>query len=300
MKAETYLDKGDLDNIQHRVISYGAGTQSTAMLLMGLTGELHAKPDFGVFADTGGEPKEVYDYLYLIKDYVKKEFDFDIIIVKKKGNNIVDDLLNPKISKHGNVYIPYAPPLFIKHTEGGKNYMINRYCTTTYKIEPFHRYIKKRLHIKRNNPEQSKMIEQWMGISMDEMQRMRTSRDWYLVLRYPLVEMEMVRNESIRLVERFGLPTPPRSACTFCPYHNVHQWKSIKKNFPDEFQEVIEFEKQVQERLKEQEKKGKSTYKGVPYFHSSCKPIGEVNFGEEQYDLFGDGFLNECDGLCGI
>ena len=294
MKAETYLDKGDLDNIQHRVISYGAGTQSTAMLLMGLTGKLHSKPDFAIFADTGGEPKEVYDYLALIKDYVKKEFDFDIIIVKPK-TNIIEDLLNPVTSKNGNTYIKNQPPLFIKRNDDGNIYMIQRICTEKYKINPFHRYIKKRLHIKSNNPEQSKMLELWMGISMDEMQRMKKSQDWYSILRYPLIEMEMVRNESIKLVERFGLPTPPRSACTFCPYHNDHEWKRIKKNFPDEFQKVVELEIQVQEGLKH-----KPAIKGIPYFHRSCKNIGDVNFGEEQYDLFGDGFLNECDGVCGI
>ena len=294
MKPEIYLNKGDLDNIKHRVISYGAGTQSTAMLLMGLTGKLHSRPDFGVFADTGGEPEEVYDYLYLIKDYVKKEFDFDIIIVKNK-TNIVEDLLNPKVSKHGNTYISNSPPLFVRHNKDGKDYMLNRNCTTTYKINPFHKYLKKILNIKRQNPEQFKMIEQWMGMSLDEMQRMRTSQDWYLILRYPLIEVEMVRNESIRFVERFGLPTPPRSACTFCPYHSDHAWKRIKKSFPDEFQKVVELEEKLQEGLKEN-----PGIKGVPYFHKSLKNIGDVNFGEEQYDLFDDGFLNECDGVCGI
>jgi hypothetical protein len=139
------------------------------------------------------------------------------------------------------------------------------------------------------------MIELWMGISMDEMQRMRESQDWYAFIRYPLIEMEMVRNESIKFVERFGLPTPPRSACTFCPYHNNNEWKRIKKNFPDEFQKVIRLEEKLQEGLKEN-----PAMKGVPYFHRSCKPIGEVNFGEEQYGLFNEGFLNECDGVCGI
>ena len=296
MKPETYLNRGDLDNIKHRVISYGAGTQSTAMLLMGLTGKLHSKPDIAIFADTGGEPKEVYDYLALIKDYVKKEFDFEIITVRKKGNDIIEDLETPRISKKtGNSYITNSPPLFVKHNDGGKVYMANRNCTVTYKIKPFHRYMKNIFNIKRQKPEQEKCIELWMGISLDEMQRMREGTDWYAILRYPLIEMKMVRNESIKLVERFGLPTPPRSACTFCPYHNDNEWKRIRKNFPDEFQKVIELEKSIQNGLKE-----KPALKGVPYFHRSCKPIGEINFGEEQYDLFDDGFLNECDGVCGI
>ena len=285
MKVESYLKSSELTNIKHRIVSYGAGTQSTAMLLMGLTNKLHAKPDFAIFADTGGEPKEVYDYLNLIKDYVKKEFDFDIIIVKPK-TSIIEDLLNPRISKKtGKRYLYGNPPL---HINGG---ILLRECTFHYKIDPFNKYMKSKLKIEKKNKEQEKIVEIWMGISTDEMQRMKESTDWWSIKRYPLIEKELMRNDSIKYVEKFGLPTPPRSACTFCPYHSDNDWKRLKELFPDEFQKVVELEKKMQDRIK-----GKSAFKDTPYFHKSCKPISEVNFGEEQYGLFDE----ECDGICGI
>ena len=46
-----------------RVISLGAGVQSTTMALMAAAGEIGPMPDCAIFADTGWEPKAVYDHL---------------------------------------------------------------------------------------------------------------------------------------------------------------------------------------------------------------------------------------------
>jgi 3'-phosphoadenosine 5'-phosphosulfate sulfotransferase (PAPS reductase)/FAD synthetase len=45
------------------IVSYGAGTQSTGMILMALNGEYGLpRPEFAVFSDTGAEPEFIYDY----------------------------------------------------------------------------------------------------------------------------------------------------------------------------------------------------------------------------------------------
>jgi hypothetical protein len=46
-----------------RILSLGAGVQSTTMALMAAVGEIADKPDAAIFADTGWEPKAVYDHL---------------------------------------------------------------------------------------------------------------------------------------------------------------------------------------------------------------------------------------------
>jgi 3'-phosphoadenosine 5'-phosphosulfate sulfotransferase (PAPS reductase)/FAD synthetase len=46
-----------MDNI--KIISFGAGVQSTCLVLRCLAGEL-PKPDAVIFADTGWEPQTVY------------------------------------------------------------------------------------------------------------------------------------------------------------------------------------------------------------------------------------------------
>ena len=67
------------------IVSYGGGTQSTALILMALEGDYGlVRPDFGVWADTGGEPQFIYDYVDYFIDYVKDKYDFDIFKIKHK------------------------------------------------------------------------------------------------------------------------------------------------------------------------------------------------------------------------
>ncbi len=50
-------------NYDLKVLSLGAGVQSSVMLLMADRGLLGDKPDVAIFADTQWEPKEVYEHL---------------------------------------------------------------------------------------------------------------------------------------------------------------------------------------------------------------------------------------------
>ena len=70
-----------------RVLNLGAGVQSTAIFLMILDGEL-PPVDFAIFADTGDEPRSVYDHL----QYLKSLGGMEIIEVSQGnlGDNLVD------------------------------------------------------------------------------------------------------------------------------------------------------------------------------------------------------------------
>ena len=56
-----------IENATIRVISLGAGVQSSVMSLMAARGELEM-PDAAIFADTQWEPKEVYDHLNWLEE----------------------------------------------------------------------------------------------------------------------------------------------------------------------------------------------------------------------------------------
>ena len=45
------------------VLSLGAGVQSSTLALMAAHGEIEPMPDCAIFADTGDEPKDVYEWL---------------------------------------------------------------------------------------------------------------------------------------------------------------------------------------------------------------------------------------------
>ena len=64
-----------------RILSLGAGVQSSTMALMADAGEFGVKPDAAVFADTGWEPEPVIKHL----EYLKNVISYPIHIVKK-GN----------------------------------------------------------------------------------------------------------------------------------------------------------------------------------------------------------------------
>ena len=69
------------ENPTLRVLSLGAGVQSTVMALMTMTGEIKDKPDCAIFSDTGAEPKNVYEHL----EWLTKQLDYPVYIVSK-GN----------------------------------------------------------------------------------------------------------------------------------------------------------------------------------------------------------------------
>ena len=54
-----------------KILSLGAGVQSTTVLLMSIRGEL-PRIDHAIFADTGWEPKAVYEHLDRLKEECEK------------------------------------------------------------------------------------------------------------------------------------------------------------------------------------------------------------------------------------
>ena len=81
-----------------------------------------------------------------------------------------------------------------------------------------------------------------MGISFDEMQRMKINQLKYIQNQYPLVEKAIRRKRCIEWMEENNFPKPPRSACTFCPYHSNEEWRKIKEN-KEEWEEVVKLDK---------------------------------------------------------
>lgn len=81
------------------VLSLGAGVQSTTLALMAVEGVL-PKPDAAIFADTGWEPKRVYDHLNRLG---KALDEAGIPLHRVSRGNLRDDVLSP----HTQAGIPY-------------------------------------------------------------------------------------------------------------------------------------------------------------------------------------------------
>src|SRR5262249_34440571 len=74
------------DRTMLRVISLGAGGQSTTPALMAAHGEIEP-PDCAIFADTGWEPRAVYQHL----DWLETQLPFPVHRVSR--GNLRDDVL---------------------------------------------------------------------------------------------------------------------------------------------------------------------------------------------------------------
>ena len=264
------------------VISLGAGVQSSTMALMAASGEL-PKPDCAIFADTGNEPKAVYTYL----DFLKKILPYPIYKVSK--GNITEDMIN---SIKNNTKFPTAP-FFTQNVITGKKGMLRRQCTSDYKIQPIKKKLRELCNIgyKKHFPK-DKYIEQWIGISTDEIQRMKPSRDPYILNRHPLIELKMSRQDCINYLNKNKIPSPEKSACIICPYHNDAYWHFMKTERLSEFKEAIELDKKI--------RTGAKNIKDNLYLHKSCKPLDEVEFDKKENDKQLDMFNNECEGMCGV
>ena len=275
-----------------RVLSLGAGVQSSTLALMIEHGEL-PPIDAAIFADVKGEPKKVYEWLEYLKTKITS---YPIHIVSWR--NLKQDILDAAKGE----YKAFTAPFFSKNKLTGKKSMLMRQCTNMYKVQPVLQKIRSLLGLKKGERRKAgTQVDLLMGISLDEVVRMRTNQLKYITNEYPLVDKKMTRQDCLQWLEDNFYPTPPRSACTFCPYHSNKEWLNIKNGDPKEWKEVVEMDKAIrsQERFKEKNK-GSGTLKDEIFLHRSCKPIDEVDFEETspQLDLF-YGFSNECEGMCG-
>ena len=271
-----------------RILSLGAVVQSSTLALMIEKGQV-PMVDAAIFADVKGEPKEVYEWLDYLKTQVTK---YPIYTVTWR--NLKQDILDASKGE----YKAFTAPFFTKNLETGKKGMLRRQCTADYKIKPVVQKIRELLGLAKGEKRKAgTQVDLLMGISQDEISRMKRNPIKYINNVYPLVEKKMSRKDCITWMEDNFYPTPPRSACTFCPFHSNEEWKRVKEN-KEEWDEIVALEKLLS---KNKDKIAEVTgMKNQMFLHRSCKPISEIDFDQEdkQGDFF-YGMQNECEGMCG-
>lgn len=269
-------------------ISLGAGVQSSTMALMAAAGEIEPMPDLGIFADTKAEPKSVYVWL----DWLEKELPFPIVRASY-GDLYVDSLRVRRSVKSGNLYSRAIIPVFMKNMNGTKG-ILPRRCTRDYKVNVVERELRKRLGL-RSVRSKTPLVTSWIGISFDECGRMKPSRVPWVEHRWPLVDLGFTREDCLEWMEKHSYPRPPRSACTFCPYHSDKEWLRLKTEEPEDFAKAVQWEKEHTAGVARDE-----ITNGVPFLHSSLVPLDQVKFAPDKPSAQLDMFRNECEGMCGV
>jgi len=285
-----------MSNTNPSFFSLGVGVQSSAMYFMASLGMFPVKPQAAIFADPGRERKETYEYFEYMVQWQQE--NTGIPIYRRSHGNLFEDMMNNSNTTGHRIA---SIPAYTSNGAGQKEGALRRQCTNEYKIMVVDAKMRELLGLK---PRQRwKPINVWIGITTDEAMRMKVPQEKWRTMVYPFCQYAssvetpskrlidwpraMSRNGVITWLKENGFKIPPKSSCTFCPYHGDSTWKDIKKNDPEEWKAIVKVDNQIRN----------STKRGIQqpiFLHRSCKAISEVDFGENQGDLF-----DNCDsGYC--
>jgi len=281
---------------KYNFLNLGAGVQSSCLALMAARGEVTPMPDAAIFADTQAEPASVMRHL----DWLESELPFPVVRVTH--GNLTEESLRPrarvKATDDANIGDPLMRrliPLFGRMPDGKKTAAIGRKCTSDYKIKPIIKKIRVLADIKRGQRDVT--VTQWIGISWDEVGRMKDASENWTQHRWPLIEKRMRRSDCLSWMADHGYPEPPRSACYYCPFHSDAEWRRLRNDDPDHFQKAVEFDEEIRAAYKANDAKMKMEV----YLHNSCVPLSMVDLdneedkGQQVWD-----FMSECEGMCGV
>ena len=298
-----------------RVISLGAGVQSTTLALMAAHGEIGPMPDCAIFADTGWEPRAVHEHLDWLRSGNVLPFPVHIV----SAGNIRDDILE-SCKPHGRRFtsVPFfsrtvlpagsEQPVFDEDEDGERvqvgtrtltrdehrDGMGKRQCTYDFKIAPI---AKKQRELLGYAPRQripAGAAEVWIGISLDEAIRMKPARNAWQVNRWPLIEQRISRQACLAWLRRHGYPEPPKSACIGCPFHSHAVWREMRQHDPESRDDAVPVDHAL---------RASGPCRGMralQYMHHSRQPLEEVDLASAQERGQLNLFLNECEGLCGV
>ena len=244
-----------------RVLSLGWGVQSFTLAAMSALGELEPL-DAAIHADTTHDSVLTYKFAAKWTPWLEAR-GVNVITVRADDTDYID-------RKYNHTQIPAF------NNSGG---MGKRQCTTNWKIVPVRRMIRQLSG--------GKPVEQWIGISLDEIQRANRSGVQYVTNRFPLVEKRITRSACVAWLEKNGLEVPPKSACVFCPYHGINNWRQTKA-VDEDWQEAV----RVDEEIRHVSNNGLTNYltnKRVPLVDldlSTPEERGQINW------------IDECSGTC--
>lgn len=271
--------------VRLRILSLGAGVQSTTLALMAARGEIGPMPDCAIFADTGWEPAAVYQHLAWLRSDGVLPFPVHIV---SAGDMRAGLLKAARGERWASI------PAFTRTQKGGRYDvgMIRRQCTTEFKIVPIRRKVRALAGLTRRRSPAFPVVEQWIGISFDEIIRMKPSREPWQVNRWPLIERQLTRQDCLAWIKRHNYPIPPKSSCIGCPFHSDAMWRDMRDRDPTAWADAVAMDAALRTGIR--------GVRGEVFLHRSTRPLNQVDLSSAaeagQADLFG----NECEGMCGV
>lgn len=265
-----------------RVLSFGAGVQSTTLLRMMIHGEIEPVTH-AVFSDTGWEPRAVYVHMETMRAEAEAAgIQFHIV----RNGNIREDTLNPD-KRFASM------PVHVINRQGDAA-LGRRQCTSEYKLKPL---VAKQRELADLLPGQrckERRITSVIGISWDEVQRMKEPLFPWIVNEYPLIDRRLTRADCLAWNDRHGYARPPRSSCIGCPFHSNKEWRDIRDS-PEDWADAVAFDEAIR-----QEPIASRMFEGRAYLHPARIPLKDVDIRSEEERGQLSMFDMECEGMCGL
>ena len=268
-----------------RVISYGGGVQSTAMVIMAATGNPEFEKacggpiDAALFSNVGDDSEHPATLEYVRNVMVPwcEEQNFQLEILEKVRRDGRKETLLQHITRPESRSLPI--PVRMANGAPGR-----RSCTVDYKIKVIQKWVREHGATKEDPATVA------IGISTDEFQRISAADETGIERRvYPLIDMNMDRSMCQNIPASVGLAAPGKSSCYFCPFHRTSVWAEMRRDEPELFWKTVELEKLLNERRDMLEK-------DHVWFTRFNKPLDEA-VGEAQTQLPGFESIEEggCD-----
>ena len=245
--------------------------------------------DYAIFADTQEEPKAVYEHLEWLEAKCARFFS----VLKRTAGKLGDDLAKGEGVRNKG---PALNGHYISIPAYTKEGITPRHCTTDYKVAVIDKTIRREILGLEPGERLKAEITQLLGLSYDETARIIRVKALKagspFEYRFPLFEMEMTRGSCQKwLATYYPDRSIPRSACVFCPYHSDAEFRAIREVSQD-WERALEIDRAIRK------------ISGA-YVHRDRVPLAEADLDDSEtrerkkgQEMFG--FLQECEGMCGV
>ncbi len=245
-----------------KVLSIGWGIQSFTVASMMALGEMDPV-DVAIHADTTHEMAGTYAHAAKYTPWLERHGIPVRTVTANRPDVVREDWSN-------SVLIPAFT------TDGaGSAGQVRRQCTHDWKIMPIRRLLREMLGAGMPKPGS---VQLSMGISADEWIRMKDSDVQYINHVYPLVDLRITRAACIRWLQDHELDAPPKSSCTFCPYHSIGQWQELKRAGGPDWDNALAADEVIRHKRElGAGKPGHEVQKGILlYVHPGRRPLAEA------------------------
>jgi hypothetical protein len=203
-----------------RCVSFGGGRQTVALLVLAAQEVIPHR--LFLFANVGERAESPGTLAYFHEHALPfaKAHGIELRELRWTDRSGRDrDLYDDLIDQENSLTIPLRD-------DGGFG---NRKCTSRYKIEVVAREMR-RLGATADQP-----AEVALGISVDEIERAKPGipkQQPWTTKTYPLLDLGLRLSDCLRIIADAGLPRPPRSACSFCPFQTQEEWRRQRREAP--------------------------------------------------------------------